>query len=181
MTEIQKLLKDDYYPADYPYQKRIAKSGDIRLQTNFLPLTKNDNCEQLGVITKGLENLSMLPTIKVKLNDLASDEETNLKYEIECKNIQERPPNESFNSIGKVSKKSHKSLNFFYFISIVYKVDIFGFKEVWVGWERVVTSHGKHSDIPNFILVQRFQSIECNGTLRLCSSIRPNFVPILIG
>ena len=111
MTEIQKLLKDDYYPADYPYQKRIANSGDIRLQTNFLPLTKNDNCEQLGVITKGLENLSMLPTIKVKLNDLASDEETNLKYEIECKNIQERPPNESFNSIGKV--KSLKSLNFF--------------------------------------------------------------------
>ena len=111
MTEIQKLLKDDYYPADYPYQKRIAKSGDIRLQTNFLPLTKNDNCEQLGVITKGLENLSMLPTIKVKLNDLASDDETNLKYEIECKNIQERPPNESFNSIGKV--KSLKSLNFF--------------------------------------------------------------------
>ena len=110
MTEIQKLLKDDYYPADYPYQKRIAKSGDIRLQTNFLPLTRNDNCEQLGVITKGLENLSMLPTIKVKLNDLASDDETNLKYEIECKNIQERPPNESFNSIGKVSLKS---LNFF--------------------------------------------------------------------
>ena len=122
MTEIQKLLKDDYYPADYPYQKRIANSGDIRLQTNFLPLTKNDNCEQLGVITKGLENLSMLPTIKVKLNDLASDEETNLKYEIECKNIQERPPNESFNSIGKVSKKSHKSLNFFYFISTLQPV-----------------------------------------------------------
>merc|ERR1719225_2011151 len=42
----------------------------------------------------------MLPTIKVKLNDLASDDETNLKYGIECKNIQERSPNESFNSIG---------------------------------------------------------------------------------
>lgn len=103
MTELQKVLKDDYYPADYPYQKRIAqKGGVIRCFSNFLPLTRNDNCEQLGVIIKGLENLSTLPTIKVKLNDLVSDDDPNLKYEIECKNTQERPPNESFNSIGNI-------------------------------------------------------------------------------
>ena len=85
------------FPEDYPIQKTFYNNGG-RVDTPGLQLTKNDNCELIGQITKGLEKLTTLPTVKVKLEDLAHSE-SDLKYEIECRNVQERPPNEAFNAV----------------------------------------------------------------------------------
>ena len=36
----------------------------------LLPLTRNDGCQQIGVVSKGLDQLSTLPTLSLKLDTL---------------------------------------------------------------------------------------------------------------
>ena len=67
----------------------------------LLPLTKNDGCQQIGVVSKGLNQLSTLPTLSLKLDSmtLADTNESDPSFEILCRNVQERPPLESYNEI----------------------------------------------------------------------------------
>ena len=66
-------------------------------------LTKNDNLlENFGIVEKGLNQLKNVPALSLKLEDLtllSENEAQDLEYTIQCRNIQERPPLESFNSI----------------------------------------------------------------------------------
>ena len=64
-------------------------------------ISKNDACQQIGVVNKGLDQLTTLPTLSLKLDalTLVDAEETDFSFEILCRNDQERPPLESFNEI----------------------------------------------------------------------------------
>ena len=64
-------------------------------------ISKNDACQQIGVVNKGLDQLTTLPTLSLKLDalTLVDAEETDFSFEILCRNVQERPPLESFNEI----------------------------------------------------------------------------------
>jgi hypothetical protein len=66
-----------------------------------LLISKNDACQQIGVVNKGLDQLVTLPTLSLKLDalTLVDAEETDFSFEILCRNVQERPPVESFNEI----------------------------------------------------------------------------------
>ena len=68
---------------------------------HYQPISKNDACQQIGVVNKGLDQLATLPTLSLKLDalTLVDAEETDFSFEILCRNVQERPPVESFNEI----------------------------------------------------------------------------------
>ena len=69
---------------------------------NFMSLTTNDNCISFGIVEKGLNQLEGLPALSVKLQALTLDKDVDdLTYYIRCKNVQERPPIESYNVIHK--------------------------------------------------------------------------------
>ena len=78
-----------------PNSRRSQKSSGEGRKSYLLPLTKNDNCQSLGIISKGLNPLENFPAITLNLESLTLDEE--LRYEIQCQNVQERPPHESYN------------------------------------------------------------------------------------
>ena len=64
-----------------------------------MPLTQNDLCHRnLGVVTPGLSHLETMPTLSIDLEALTL-EENELKFEILCKQVQERSPLESLNSV----------------------------------------------------------------------------------
>lgn len=64
-------------------------------------LTDNVANQRFGFITPGLPPLESLPTLSLKLNSLTLDENDKLAYEVTCRNVQERPPHETFNAIKR--------------------------------------------------------------------------------
>ncbi len=80
----------------------FSKSSETQRQSKKWNLFDQAACQSVGVIGTGLSDLS-LATISVKLDSLTLDSnEEDLIYEIQCRNVQERPPFESYNSVQNV-------------------------------------------------------------------------------